>query len=154
MGANVIQVTEERNNSHTPSTPIVKLISVAGIDKVIDDPVSGSKALIFNARANGKGASSIQGERLVTQSRGTVQTAMDVSHTNSTFAVTVKGKEGDSPSLPTTGTKVIGVGTVVEAFAAPDVTDSILVLQESGKTNRTIYTVDETVAALLALINV
>jgi hypothetical protein len=141
-----IEITEEKVNGTTHTTPITKSYNTAFIKST---RVNGSKCEL---ELMGKNTKDI---RLVSETNAAVLAAANAAPTTeieTLLAVTVKKVDGDLESRVTPYAENLAKATIVEYFADPkDATDSIVVVAVDRNTiDRKFYTVDETYAALKA----
>ena len=148
--AQSIEVTEKVVNGKTLGTPLVKSLNTSYIERTQAVDASGTNDTeIFLGGRNTKDL------RRVDETQAAVLAAMNAAPTTDIetgLSVTVKKKEGDLEERITPYLLTIAKSQIVEYYADPnDDTDSIIIVAvNDNSAERTIYTVDDTYAALKA----
>ncbi len=144
--ARLVTVTEEQYNGKTHSTALSKAYGAKFIKSFVDN--SGDTTVTLDGR-NEKDI------RVVSQSVATLKTAFNAAETTvttSAFAITLTVKRLQGQTVDGSTATVFPTRSIVEILPDPDdAADSLVVVRDDNALTDTIYVVDETVAAILAL---
>lgn len=148
--ARLLSVTESKLGGMTHSAPIAKAY---GVNKVKAFRVEGADDTSFEL--DERGAKKL---RVVTETYAAMKTAINTADTvvgAQSIEANVKRIIGKSEDDATGYLKSFPTDDIVEIYPDPDdATDSIIRISEGAKLEDTLYVVDETVAALIALANI
>lgn len=143
MSKALINVTEEklRQLTHAPS-PIAKLY---GTKYISSTRANGSKCTVI---MDGK---YVNEERLVSETFSAINTLTTGGYID--FLITLTVKELNGVAVTTAYSQSFRASQIVEAYADPaDANDSVVRVREDGRKEDDLYTVDETLAAIMLLV--